>query len=58
MSLGAITKLSLLYLVPLTGLVLLLDWWRHRSVKRLVGYGAIIGGLMFLLAGHDLTGSN
>jgi len=51
LGLGAITKLSLLYLVPLTGLVLLLDWWRHRSVRRLLAYGAIIGGVMLLLAG-------
>ncbi len=51
LGLGAITKLSLLYLVPLTGLVLLLDWWRRRSVRRLLAHGAIIGGMMLLLAG-------
>jgi len=51
LGLGAIIKLSLLYLVPLTGLVLLLDWWRHRSLNRLLQYGAVIVGLMLLLAG-------
>jgi hypothetical protein len=51
LGLGAITKLSLLYLVPLTGLVLLLDGWRQRSLSQLLAYGAAIGGLMLLLAG-------
>jgi len=51
LGLGAITKLSLLYLVPLTGLVLLLDWWRQRSLSQLLAYGVVIAGLMLLLAG-------
>ena len=31
LGLAALTKLSLLYLLPLTGLILLFDGWRHRS---------------------------
>ena len=51
LGLAALTKLSLLYLIPLTGLVLLFDGWRQRSFRRLVSQGAIIGGLMLLAAG-------
>jgi hypothetical protein len=53
LGLGTVTKLSLLSLVPLTGLVLLLDWrWRrHRSLRHLLAHGAIIGGLILLLSG-------
>ncbi|MFN8453877.1 MAG: glycosyltransferase family 39 protein [Anaerolineae bacterium] len=51
LGLGAITKLSLLYLIPLTGLVLLFDLYRHRSLRRFLLYGAIIGGLILLVAG-------
>ncbi len=51
LGLGAITKLSLLYLGPVTGLVWLFDWRRHRSWGRLAGHAAIIGGLVGLLAG-------
>lgn len=51
LGLAALTKLSLLYLIPLTGLVLLLDGWRQRSWGRLVSQGAIIGGLTLLVAG-------
>ena len=51
LGLGAITKLSLLYLMLLTGLVYLLDLRCHRSFRRLAAAGAIITGLMILLAG-------
>ncbi len=51
LGLAALTKLSLLYLIPLTGLVLLFDGWRQRSFGRLVSQGAIIGGIVLLLAG-------
>jgi len=48
---GAITKLSLLYLTPLTGLILLLDLRRHRSFKKLLSEGVALGGVMLLVAG-------
>jgi len=48
---GAITKLSLLYLAPLTGLILLLDLGRHRSFKRLLSEGFALSGVMLLVAG-------
>lgn len=56
LGLGALTKLSLLYLWPLTGLVLLaeayrshkLAFWREPTLYR---DGLTIGGLGFLLAG-------
>ncbi|MBN1995798.1 MAG: glycosyltransferase family 39 protein [Anaerolineae bacterium] len=51
LGLGAISKLSLLYLLPLAGLVLLGDLFRHRSWRRFWGQGLIIGGLVLLLAG-------
>ncbi len=51
LGLAALAKLSLLYLIPLTGLVLLFDGWRQRSIGRLVSQGAITGGLMLLVAG-------
>lgn len=52
LGLGALTKLSLLYLGPLTGLVLLIDFYRRRrSLRRLLKYGLIIGGLALALAG-------
>jgi hypothetical protein len=46
LGLGAITKLSLLYLAPLVGLVFLVDAWRRRSLSGLVRHGAIIAGVM------------
>ncbi len=51
LGLGAITKLSLLYLAPLTGLVFLLDLARHRSLPRFVSHGFLISGLMLLVCG-------
>jgi 4-amino-4-deoxy-L-arabinose transferase-like glycosyltransferase len=51
LGLGALAKLSLLYLGPLTGLVLLIDFYRRRSLRRLLKYGLIIGGLALALAG-------
>lgn len=48
---GAITKLSLLYLAPGIGLVFLLDAGRHRNWPRFISYGLIIGGLALLLCG-------
>lgn len=51
LGLGAITKLSLLYLGLLVGLVMLFDLTRHRSWRRFMGQSAIIGGLTLLLAG-------
>ena len=57
LGLGAITKLSLLYLLPLTGLVLLIDFFRFhpdgtwRSISRLLRFGLIIAGLILLVAG-------
>ncbi|MEW5956132.1 MAG: hypothetical protein AB1801_00285 [Chloroflexota bacterium] len=50
LGLGAITKLSLLYLLPLTALALLLGL-RHRSGGQWLRHGAIIGGVSLLLAG-------
>ncbi len=51
LGLAAITKLSLLYLLPLTALVWLLDLRRHRSWRNLVMDAVIIIGLILLLAG-------
>ncbi len=51
LGLGAITKLSLLYLWPLTGLVFLLDFYRRRSIGHLLKCGAIIGSFILLMAG-------
>lgn len=51
LGLGAITKLSMLYLWPMTGLVLLYDSYRRRAWLDLLKFGAIIGGLILLLAG-------
>ncbi len=51
LGLGALTKLSLLYLAPLGGLVLLLDFARHRSLRRLLANGAKIALPVLLLAG-------
>lgn len=51
LGLGAITKLSLLYLLPLTGLVLLVDLYRHRSLSRFLSQSVIIGALILLIAG-------
>jgi len=51
LGLAVLTKLSLLYLLPLTGLVLLFDLSRHRSLRRSLTEGVIIFGLMLLLAG-------
>jgi hypothetical protein len=51
LGLGAITKLSLLYLCPMAGLVLLLDFRRRGKLNLLLLDGAIVGGLILLLAG-------
>jgi len=51
LGLGAITKLSMLYLLPLVGLVLLFDLYRHRSWRHFFAQSVIIGGLILLLAG-------
>src|SRR5688500_18679415 len=51
LGLGVLTKLSLLYLAPLVGLVLLYDFYRHRSLRQLLHFSLIIGGVMLLLAG-------
>ena len=51
LGLGAITKLSMLYLWPVTGLVILYDVYRRRAWIDLLKFGAIIGGLILLLAG-------
>lgn len=51
LGLGAVTKLSLLYLLPLVGLVLLFDLYRHRSWKHFLAQSVIIGALVLLLAG-------
>ncbi|MCB9076487.1 MAG: hypothetical protein H6631_02745 [Anaerolineaceae bacterium] len=51
LGLGAITKLSMLYLWPVTGLVILYDAYRRRAWVDLLRFGAIIGGLILLLAG-------
>ncbi len=48
---GAITKLSLLSLAPLTGLALLIDLRHHRSIKQLLSEGIALGGMMALVAG-------
>ncbi len=51
LGLGALTKLSLLYLGPLTGLVLLYDFYCRRSLRQLLHFSLIIGGIVLLLAG-------
>jgi hypothetical protein len=51
LGLGALTKLSLLYLAPLAGLVLLYDFYRRRSLTQLLRFSLLIGGVMLLLAG-------
>lgn len=51
LGLAALTKLSLLYLLPLTGLVLLVDLYRHRSLRRSLMEIALISGLILLLSG-------
>ena len=51
LGLGAIAKLSLLYLVPLSGMALVIDGWRHRAWPRFVRHGLIIGVIMLSLAG-------
>lgn len=51
LGLAALTKLSLLYLLPVTGLVLLIDLYRHRSLRRSLMEITLIAGLMLLLSG-------
>lgn len=51
LGLGAITKLSLLYLVIPAGLVFLLDLYRQRSLRRLLVAGAIVAVPGLLLSG-------
>jgi len=51
LGLGAVTKLSLLYLLPLGELVLLFDLYRHRFWRKFLAQSVIIGGLILLLAG-------
>ena len=51
LGLGAITKLSLLYLAPLIALVYLYDLWRYRTWQRFILSGLIIGGLTLLISG-------
>ncbi len=51
MGLGAITKLSLLYLVIPAALVFLLNYHRRRSLRRLLFAAAIIAGPLLLLSG-------
>lgn len=51
LALGAITKLSLLYLYPLAALVLLLNFSRRRSIGELAKYGFTLGAAGLLLAG-------
>lgn len=51
LGLAVLTKLSLLYLLPLIGLVLLFDLSRHHSLRRFLKEAAIVFGLMLLLAG-------
>jgi 4-amino-4-deoxy-L-arabinose transferase-like glycosyltransferase len=51
LGLAVLTKLSLLYLLPVTGLVLLLDLYRHRSLRRSLMEIALISALMLLLSG-------
>jgi hypothetical protein len=43
--------LSILYLLPWVGLVLVFDLYRYRSWRRFLTQSAIIGGLILLLAG-------
>jgi hypothetical protein len=49
--LGIITKLSMLYLLPLVGLVLLLNLYRHRTWQSFFAQSLIIGGVVLALAG-------
>lgn len=51
LGLGAITKLSLLYLLPLSALVLSFDAFRRRAWPDLLKFGLIIAGLVLLIAG-------
>lgn len=51
LGLATLTKLSLLYLLPITGLVLLIELYRHRSLRRSLMEIALISGLMLLLSG-------
>ncbi|MCB0191266.1 MAG: glycosyltransferase family 39 protein [Anaerolineae bacterium] len=51
LGLGAITKLSMLYLWPVTGLVFLYDVYRRQAWLDLFKFGAVIIGLILLLAG-------
>ncbi len=51
LGLAALTKLSLLYLAPLAGLVWLADLRRHRRWRVLLADGLIIGGLAAVIAG-------
>jgi hypothetical protein len=51
LGLGAITKLSLLYLYPLAAVVLLIDFYRVRLLGKLVKYGFILGGISVVVAG-------
>jgi hypothetical protein len=51
LGMGAITKLSLLYLLPLTGLVLVVEAIRRPAWPALAGQGLILGGLVGGLAG-------
>ena len=51
LGLGAITKLSLLYLVVPTGLVFLLDLYRRRSLAVVLKNGVIVVGVALLLSG-------
>lgn len=51
LGLGAVAKLSLLYLYPLVGLLLVLDFYRRRSFAQLVKAGLTIGLVSLCLAG-------
>jgi 4-amino-4-deoxy-L-arabinose transferase-like glycosyltransferase len=51
LGLSALTKLSLLYMFPLAGLVLLLDLSRHHNFRKFILHGFIIAGAFTVLAG-------
>jgi 4-amino-4-deoxy-L-arabinose transferase-like glycosyltransferase len=68
LGLGALTKLSVLALVPVTAVALTYDAWRRRAWRTWLISGVLILGCMVLIAGWwywrnwslygDLTGSN
>lgn len=51
LGLGALTKLSLLALLGLSGLVLAAEAWRRRSFRLLAGWGAALLGMVLAVAG-------